>query len=81
MNGLSTDALEFFTIVLNSGLIALAALVVASAIAFTAAFVLFRERSAEPIRARAGSPVEVRPRGEIRAATICAAGTPTAIAG
>ena len=81
MNGMSTSAVEFFTIVLNSGLIALAALAVASVIAFTAAFVLFREPGAEPSTARAGSNIDARPWGEVLASTACATGTPKAAVG
>ena len=81
MYGLSNNAVDFFSIVINSGLIAVAALAVSSVIAFAAVLVLFREPSAEPSRTRAGSAAEVRPRGEILAATMCTADTPKAVAG
>lgn len=66
MNVYTSETVEFFTLVLTSGMIAVAALAVASLIGFSVAFVLFRERAAAvaPAGARAGVPAtEIRPLG------------------
>jgi hypothetical protein len=64
MNAYTTDTVEFFTLVLTSGMIAVAALAVASLIGFTVAFVLYRERDAASVSvgAMAVPAVEIRPR-------------------
>jgi len=55
MNVYTSDAVDFFALVLSSGAIALAVLAVVSAFAFTIAFGLFRT----PAAARAVRPVFV----------------------
>jgi uncharacterized membrane protein SpoIIM required for sporulation len=52
MNVYSSEAVDFFVLVLTSGAIALTALAVASAFAFTIAFGLFRESATASLEHR-----------------------------
>ena len=82
MDSYTSEAIDFFVLVLTSGMIAVAALAVASAFAFFVAFVLLRERAAAGAVAPVGGPAAI-PRTEVRPAhsTTYAAGTPAAVAG
>ena len=84
MNVYTSDTVEFFTLVLTSGLIAVTALTVACLIGFTVAFVLFRERSlvAVPAGARAAAPaIDIRPQPAAGDAPAYTVRTPAAVAG
>ena len=70
MNTYTSEVVDFFVLVLTSGLIAVTALAIASLIGFALAFVLFRERAmaAAPAGARAAAPSPVaEPRGMLPA--------------
>jgi hypothetical protein len=78
----TSEAVEFFELVLTSGLIAVSALTVASLIGFTLAHLVIRERAAarQPAVAQAAAPA-VAVRSRAPAATAYAASTPAAVAG
>jgi hypothetical protein len=59
MNVYTSEAVDFFGLVLTSGIIALTALGIASVIAFTLAYFLFRERAVV-----AAPAVDMRPQAE-----------------
>jgi hypothetical protein len=64
MNTYTSETVEFFTLVLTSGVIAATALAIASLISFTLVLVLFRERAAAvaPAGMPAAEPAfDVRP--------------------
>ena len=66
MNTYTSETVEFFTLVLTSGVIAATALAIASLISFTLVLVLFRERATAAAVVPAGMPAvdpvfEVRP--------------------
>lgn len=81
MNVYTSDAVEFFTLVLTSGMIAVVALLVVSAIGFSAAFVLLREQNAAPAREQtAAQKLEVQPQFAFPVPSGFVAGTPVAVA-
>jgi ABC-type spermidine/putrescine transport system permease subunit II len=84
VNIYTSEAVDFFALVLTSGLIAVTALAVACLIGFTVAFVLFRERAsvAVPAGARAAAPaIDIRPQPADRDAPAYTVRTPAAVAG
>ena len=80
MNAYTSETVEFFTLVLTSGMIAVAALAIASMIGFTVAFVLFRERAVVAVRA-AEPTFELGTRSTCQAAPASIAETLAAVAG
>jgi hypothetical protein len=80
MNSYASETIDFFVLVLTSGIIAVAVLAVVSAVVFTLTFGLFRERAAVPVTADDRVTV---PRAEPRPAPVVAyaADAPAAVAG